>query len=234
MEVEAACDAVDVEHFAGEEKVGVKFGLEGLLVNAVEGDSATGDELVLVGAAAGNGVGVVGEDVDQSVDAFLDQFVAAFALQLGLVEEIGPKSSGKETLSPDPFPVEGEGNRAGCLWVGKGEAKVIYEFLGILFYIIYNVLANGVVVGFACPVDEEGRLVVLLGEVSGGVRGEFEDGRAAHAPVGNEDGSLAAKGGGGNADDGIVDHQPHEGGEGRVVDGEGEEAGADLLNSLPP
>lgn len=89
-------------------------------------------------------------------------------------------------------------------------------------------------VAVACPVDEQGRLVVLFCQMAGCIAGELEDGGTAHAPMGDEQRALAAEGGGRDVDDGIVHHQALQGGEGRVGDGEGEKGGTDPLPDILP
>lgn len=92
LEVESARHAIDVEHFAGIEKARGCLGLQRGLVHGVERYAATGDELVLIGTAAGYLVAVVGEQIDQAVDAFLAYLAATAPLQLGFVQKVGPQA----------------------------------------------------------------------------------------------------------------------------------------------
>ena len=73
------------------------------------------------------------------------------------------------------------------------------------------------------PVDSEGHLVMMLMEFSGSITGEFEDGRATHAPVGDEQRTGGTGTGARNLGSDLIDDSTHQGLKGFVIDGEGEE-----------
>ena len=75
----------------------------------------------------------------------------------------------------------------------------------------------------AGPVDDEWGMVVVVGEVTGGIAGELEDGGTAHAPMGDEQGPCGAELGAGDGGCGTLDNGAHEGAQRRVFDAEGEE-----------
>lgn len=58
MEVEASCDAVDVEDLASEEESWNMTTLQGGRVDSFEGDASAGDKLILKRGATCNLIGV--------------------------------------------------------------------------------------------------------------------------------------------------------------------------------
>lgn len=132
LEVESARHTIDVEHFAGIEKAWGGLGLQRGFVYRVERNAATGDKLVFVGTSASYLVVVVGEQVDQTVDAFLAYLATTAALELGFVQKIGPQ--------------------AGLQAVG---VEIVNEFGCVLLQKCGEVWAYGLDVGFACPVDAQ-------------------------------------------------------------------------------
>ena len=75
----------------------------------------------------------------------------------------------------------------------------------------------------AGPVDDEWRVVVVVGEVTGGIAGELEDGGTTHAPMGDEQRPCGAELSTGDGGGGALDDGAHEGAQRRVFDAEGEE-----------
>ena len=52
LQIEAACDGIDVEHFSGKEEVRAHPALQGMQVDVVEADAAAGNKLLLEGPLA--------------------------------------------------------------------------------------------------------------------------------------------------------------------------------------
>lgn len=75
------------------------------------------------------------------------------------------------------------------------------------------------------PVDGQRHLVLVVVEFTGRITGELEDGRTAHAPMGDEQRPRRAEVGARDKDRGTLDHRAHQGAQGFVGDGEGKEGG---------
>ena len=78
MEVEASCYTIDVEHFASEVKPRIVLAFEGVAVDTRKGYAATGDELIFESRATHNGVVVIDERVDETMDVLFAEFAASF------------------------------------------------------------------------------------------------------------------------------------------------------------
>ena len=78
LEVEASRNTIDVEHFASEVQVRTMFAFEGVAVDTRKGNAATGDELIFESRATHNGVVVIDERVDETMDVLSAEFAASF------------------------------------------------------------------------------------------------------------------------------------------------------------
>ena len=61
LQIEAAGDGINVEHFAGKEEVRAYLALQGMQVDVAEADTAAGNKLLLEGSLAVYLIEVVGE-----------------------------------------------------------------------------------------------------------------------------------------------------------------------------
>ena len=61
LQIEAAGDGIDVEHFAGKEEVRAHLALQGMQVDVAEADAAAGNKLFFEGSLAVYLIEVVGE-----------------------------------------------------------------------------------------------------------------------------------------------------------------------------
>ena len=74
LQIEAAGDGIDVEHFAGKEEVRAHLALQGMQVDVVEADTAAGNKLFFEGSLAVHLIEVVGEGFYQQVATLLSHF----------------------------------------------------------------------------------------------------------------------------------------------------------------
>lgn len=75
------------------------------------------------------------------------------------------------------------------------------------------------------PVDGQRHLVVMIMELTRCIAGEFQDGWSTHAPVGDEQRTCGSEIGAWDIGCGTFYHCAHQGAQGWVFDGEGEEGG---------
>ena len=74
LQIEAAGDGIDVEHFAGKEEVRAHLALQGMQVDVAEADAAAGNKLFFEGSLAVYLIEVVGEGFYQQVATLLSHF----------------------------------------------------------------------------------------------------------------------------------------------------------------
>ena len=74
LQIEAAGDGIDVEHFAGKEEVRAHLALQGMQVDVAEADAAAGNKLLLEGSLAVYLIEVVVEGFYQQVATLLSHF----------------------------------------------------------------------------------------------------------------------------------------------------------------
>ena len=74
LQIEAAGDGIDVEHFAGKEEVRAHLALQSMQVDVAEADAAAGNKLLLEGSLAVHLIEVVGEGFYQQVATLLSHF----------------------------------------------------------------------------------------------------------------------------------------------------------------
>ena len=78
LEVEISCYTIDVEHFASEVKPRVVLAFEGVAVDTRKGNATTSDELIFEWCTSHDGVVVIDERVDDTMDVLLAEFAASF------------------------------------------------------------------------------------------------------------------------------------------------------------
>ena len=78
LEVEASCYTIDVEHLASEVKPRVVLAFEGVAVDTRKGNAATSDELIFESRTTYDGVVVIDERVDETMDVLFAEFAASF------------------------------------------------------------------------------------------------------------------------------------------------------------
>ena len=134
-------------------------------------DTSTGNKLILERTLAGNLIYVVGKRFYQLVDAFASNF-RPFLLRdkARFLQEVKPKARGQS--------IGAEGTHL-FLRVGRCQPA--------------DILLHHRPVGLMNPVDSYQETVIILVQITCGMRGEFEYGRSAHAPVGNQESSLCPK-----------------------------------------
>lgn len=167
LEVEPAGDAVDVEDFAREVEAGLGLAFHRLQIEVLEGDSTAGDELVLVGALAGDLEGSGGEFGDEGVELGLGEVGPGLALaNAGGLAKSRPQASG------DAFD-EGALLNLSDAVLAAFVCEDSSDFLGL---------------EVAGPVQGEREAVVARCQFPRGPSRELENGRSAEAPVSDQDG----------------------------------------------
>ena len=78
LEVEASRNTIDVEHFASEVKPRVVLAFEGVAVDTRKGNAATGYEFIFENCTPHDGVIVIDERVDETMDVLFAEFAASF------------------------------------------------------------------------------------------------------------------------------------------------------------
>lgn len=81
LQIETACNGIDIKHFAGKEEVRTDTAFERIHIDGSQRHAATGDKLVAEAAFAVYLIYVVGERFHKAVGVFLAQFAPPFLLR---------------------------------------------------------------------------------------------------------------------------------------------------------
>ena len=78
LEVEASRNTIDVEHFASEVKPRIVLAFKGVAIDTRKGNAATSDEFIFEWCTTHDGVVVIDERVDETMDVLFAEFAASF------------------------------------------------------------------------------------------------------------------------------------------------------------